>query len=80
MRSLEKPRSEAECYVAVSFAKYSESLPTLRASGGDLGGGSEGILVIHSPLTEATAPSIGKAMSAQHSHSDITMETAGMER
>ena len=33
------------CYTATSFAGYTSSNPTLRASGGDLGGGSEGIVV-----------------------------------
>lgn len=38
----------AVCYVAKRFAEYSECLPTLRASGGDIGCGSEGLIVYES--------------------------------
>lgn len=34
----------AHSYVATQYAGYKETLPTLRASGGDLGGGSEGLI------------------------------------
>lgn len=33
------------CYVAKRYADYSEGLPTLRASGGDIGGGTEGLIL-----------------------------------
>lgn len=36
----------AHSYVATQYAGYKETLPTLRASGGDLGGGSEGLILI----------------------------------
>jgi len=35
----------ARCYAATRFAEYKVALPMLRTSGGDFGGGSEGIVV-----------------------------------
>lgn len=35
-------------FVANRYAQYEEDLPTLRASGGDIGGGSEGLIVYES--------------------------------
>ena len=35
-------------FVANRYAQYEEGLPTLRASGGDIGGGSEGLIVYES--------------------------------
>ena len=37
-----------ECYIANRYAEYIEGLPTLRASGGDTGGGGEGLIVYES--------------------------------
>ena len=34
------------CYTAKRYAESSEDLPTLRASGADIGGGSEGIILL----------------------------------
>lgn len=36
----------AHLFYATQFAGYKETLPTLRASGGDYGGGSEGLIVM----------------------------------
>ena len=36
--------NNVSCYVPASYAGYEEEKPTLRASGGDAGGGSEGII------------------------------------
>lgn len=33
------------CYTATQYAGYTENLPILKASGGDIGGGSEGLIV-----------------------------------
>ena len=35
-------------FVANRYAQYEEGLPTLRASSGDIGGGSEGLIVYES--------------------------------
>ena len=34
------------CYTAKRYAEYTEGLPTLRASGADIGGGSEGLILL----------------------------------
>jgi len=44
------------CYAATRFAEYKEALPTLRASGSDCGGGSEGIIVW---------PTVARCMTAE---------------
>lgn len=41
----ENARIVERCYTQTSFANYNEGVGTIRASGGDLGGGSENLLV-----------------------------------
>ena len=50
-------------YTASRFAPYEEGIGQLRASGGDLGGGSETILAFHhkqTPISGEVAPAIGR--------------------
>jgi len=48
--------SEPEPFTATSFAKYVEGVGTLRAAGGDLGGGSETLLAYEDPDTMVFHP------------------------
>ena len=47
-------REDASGYTATSFGKYSEGVGTVRAAGGDLGGGSETLHVTKWPATVAS--------------------------
>ena len=42
---MECRQRESKCFTPSGFAQYIESVGTLKASGGDLGGGSENLIV-----------------------------------
>ncbi len=52
----------ARCYAATRFAEYKEAPPTLRASGADFGGGSEGLVV---NATDAVYPAVARCLTAE---------------
>ena len=41
---------ESKCYTPTGFGAYAEQLGTLRASGGDVGGGAEMLILSYTPI------------------------------
>ena len=62
-----EPRQKAAGYTATSFGKYSEGVGTVKAAGGDLGGGSETLHVTTGSLCARTGLSMS-AQDAQQGH------------
>ena len=46
---------EVKCYTPTGFGQYAEGLGTIRASGGDYGGGAEVLIVLQSNQNNAMA-------------------------
>ena len=47
-------------FIANRYAEYKEGLPTLRASGGDTGGGGEGLIVFRANASEMTSEALDR--------------------
>jgi len=60
-------REEAAGYTATSFGKYSEGVGTVRAAGGDLGGGSE---TLHVAWPATVASTLNAAFGSKHGLED----------
>lgn len=70
-------REDAAGYTATSFGKYSEGVGTVRAAGGDLGGGSETLIAFPTEMSgtqSATTQNLSPALSVKHTTSIATPE------
>jgi DNA (cytosine-5)-methyltransferase 1 len=67
-------------YTSSSFANYKEGIGTVRASGGDLGGGSETIIAFPAEMSgtqSATTVNLSPALSVKHTTAVATHDVAG---
>jgi DNA (cytosine-5)-methyltransferase 1 len=67
-------------YTSSSFANYKEGIGTVRASGGDLGGGSETIIAFPAEMSgtqSATTVNLSPALSVKHNTAVATHDVAG---
>lgn len=69
---------EVKCYTPTGYGRYTEGLGTLRASGGDYGGGTEVLIVSYQEITGCLSQGVHSgSCNGQDAYNDMLVINNG---